>query len=56
MTGGRSPHCVSQATFAAVQYMPNVLPVWPLWQSGSAGSVQSPLTVQAVVQLANMAP
>ncbi|HEY5452363.1 MAG TPA: hypothetical protein VIQ54_26590, partial [Polyangia bacterium] len=47
------PHLVSHATFAGVQYMPNVLPDELLWQSGSAGSWQSLLAVHGVVHAAN---
>jgi hypothetical protein len=44
---------VSHATPDAVQYMPCVLPVDPLWQRGSAGSVHSPLLAHVFVHAAN---
>jgi hypothetical protein len=55
----RSPlegHFVSQATPAAAQNVPLVLPDEPLWHSGKAALVQSLLVVrsaQGVVQAAN---
>ena len=48
----RAFHFVSQATSAAVQYIPETFPEVPVWHSGKVGSAQVWLVAQMVVQAA----
>jgi hypothetical protein len=47
-------YLVSHCTLAAVQNLPGLFPDEPVWQSGSAGSLQALLSAHIVVQAANI--